>query len=306
MKKYYTPSVMALYLALAVCGCSTHEWKPEDMDSRRRPFIEAELLPGSSLCGFRVSRCTFELHYFEGPKPRATDRTKLILYIPGGPGDIVDRQNPTLNGMDVSAQYVYFDVRGTGYSVIPESNAYDQFLRAKYVVEDIETLRQEIAKKIYNECRYGETPMENNHCKEGITPWDAIYAHSWGTIVAQMYAKTYGKTHVSKLILSAPVSRAHANTEEARRKMIVKNLMDIYEKHSTAGCPWPEVSFQPFIPGAVAKGPDRDIETFCFLTKDELDHIEKELTSLLYDIARDYGSVAFVSRFYNKLIQNDI
>ena len=169
--KYYTASAMALYLALAVYGCSTHEWKTEDMDSRRRPFIEAESSPGSSLCGFRLSQCKFELHYFEGQKPKL-EPPKYILYIPGGPGDIVDRQYPIPDRIRIGEQYVYFDVRGTGYSVIPESNAYDQFLRAKYVVEDIEILRQEIAKKRYNECRYGETRMENN-CKEGTMRWDA-------------------------------------------------------------------------------------------------------------------------------------
>ena len=311
MKKYYTESVMALYLALAVYGCSTHEWKTEDMDSRRRPFIEAELLPGSSLCGFRLSRCKFELHYFEGQKPNE-ERPKYILYIPGGPGDIVDRQRPILDWtIDIGEQYVYFDVRGTGNSVIPESNAYDQFLRAKYVVEDIETLRQEIAKKHYNECRYGESPMENNHCKEGKTAWDAIYAHSWGTIVAQMYAAKYGKKHVKKLILSAPVSRAHVDTEEARRTITVKNLMDIYEKHRTKGCPWPqdlsgknEKKEPSNIIGAAKPGDDPAIETFCFLTKDELKHIKNELTSLLNKIAQDYGSIAFVDRFYNQLLND--
>jgi pimeloyl-ACP methyl ester carboxylesterase len=303
MKKYYTASVMALYLALAGYGCSTHQWKPEDMDSRRRPFVEAELLPGYSLCGFR-SQCNFELHYFEGQKPtKVTPQTKYILYIPGGPGDIVDRQYPIPDRIRINEQYVYFDVRGTGYSVIPESNDYDQFLRAKYVVEDIEILRQEIAKKRYDECRYGETPLENNNCKDIKTAWDAIYAHSWGTIVAQMYAQKYGKTHVDKLILSAPVSRAHMDTEEARRTMIVKNLMDIYQTYSSVGCPWRE-NLSASIAEKMIKG-DPAIETFCFLTKDELDLIGNELTSLLYNIARYYGSHAFVNRFYNKLIKDD-
>ena len=310
MKKYCIASVTALYLAFAGYGCSTYEWKSEDMDSRRKPFVETELMPGSPLCGFRLSRCKFELHYFEGQKPEVADRTKYILYIPGGPGDIVDRKNPTLHGM-VLGQSVFFDVRGTGYSVIPESNAYDQFLRAKHVVEDIETLRQEMAKKIRNECADGETPMENS-CKEGKRPWDAIYAHSWGTIVAQMYAAKYGKKHVTRLILSAPVSRAQANTEEARRTMIVKNLMDIYQKHSTLGCPWPEgltgknkKKGRSTIVNAAGQGSDPAIETFCFLTKDELHHIKNELTSLLNDIEGGYGSIAFVSRFYNKLIKDD-
>ena len=59
-----------------------------------------------------------------------------------------------LDIFDLSAKYIYFDVRGTGYSLIPQRNEYDEFLRAKYVVEDIEALRR----KIFNECAEGNFP----------------------------------------------------------------------------------------------------------------------------------------------------
>ena len=212
MTKHLFNFCFAVYMSVLIYGCTTHKWQPRDMNSRVGPSVEADLKPGSPFCGFRV-QCKFDLHYFFGRDYDADDpERKNVLYISGGPGDIVDRANASLDSMRMGANFFYFDVRGTGFSIIPESNDYDQFLRAKYVVEDIETLRQVMAKKIHNECADGETPMENN-CKEGTTPWDAIYAHSWGTIVAQMYAATYGKKHVTKLILSAPVSRAHGNTE---------------------------------------------------------------------------------------------
>ena len=54
-----------------------------------------------------------------------------ILFISGGPGEIVDRETPIFKFLDQHkiANVVYFDVRGTGFSMIPESNDYDQFLR---------------------------------------------------------------------------------------------------------------------------------------------------------------------------------
>ena len=85
MSDYCRPFITALYLSLAAYGCSTHEWKPEDMDSRKKTFVEAELQPGSPGCGFRI-RCKFELHYFEGQQTRSAHRDKYVLYIPGGPG----------------------------------------------------------------------------------------------------------------------------------------------------------------------------------------------------------------------------
>ena len=310
MRGYLKLFNIVLFLSFAAVGCSTRErkldeaqqnaWSHAEMSSRRSSYIEAELKPGSPFCGLGFALCTFDLHYFEGP-PAAIkgDTTKYILYIPGGPGDIVDRSKPMLDIFDLGAKYIYFDVRGTGYSLIPQPNEYDEFLRAKYVVEDIEALRR----KIFNECAEGEVPVEHGCEKKTATPWDAIYAHSWGTIVAQMYAAKYGKKHVTKLILSAPVSRASADTD--RRTMLVKNLLDIYKKHSNTGCPWDDVAtdvsatkdMQDF------RKSDRTVETFCFLGEQELSYIEKELRALLNHLERDYGSIAFVGRFYEKLIK---
>jgi pimeloyl-ACP methyl ester carboxylesterase len=314
MKGYHISLSIGLVLAFAVLGCSPIDWKPNDltpnrwsdkeMSSRRGSFMEADLKPGSPFCGLGFARCTFDLYYFEGPPVIKKDTTKYILYIPGGPGDIVDRSKPMLDIFDLGARYIYFDVRGTGYSLIPESNEYDEFLRARYVVEDIEALRR----KIFNECAAGEVPIEHSCEMKTPRPWDAIYAHSWGTIVAQMYAAKYGKKHVTKLILSAPVSRAYADTGADRQTMIVKNLLDIYKKHSNIGCPWdddPSPDLEAFLDGGTMGRPsERSLETFCFLGEQELSYIEKELRALLNHLERDYGSVAFVGRFYDKLIKD--
>ena len=103
----------------------------------------------------------------------------------------------------VAANVVYFDVRGTGFSVIPESNDYDQFLRADYVVEDIETLR----KRLTGECATWDVPDWKLQRRE-LLPWDAIYAHSWGTIVAQKYAAKYPNMVRKLILVGASVARS--------------------------------------------------------------------------------------------------
>ena len=112
----------------------------------------------------------------------------------------------------------------------------------------------------------GRHPIETG-CEEKRKPWDAVYAHSWGTIVAQMYAKTYPQS-VNALILSAPVSRASEDTGAARRTMIVDNLLDIYRKHrSTDECSWPSdeklYRKRDFRRGGTIRHPLT--ENFCFL-----------------------------------------
>jgi pimeloyl-ACP methyl ester carboxylesterase len=303
MGRYFKSLNTVLFLSFAAFGCSTFERKPDEaqpnvwsrteMSSRRGSFFEADLQPGSPFCGFGLARCSFELYYFDGPRFHDRFRIRNVLYIPGGPGDVVDRENPPLDIFGISQKNVYFDVRGTGYSAIHESNAYDQFLRARNVVEDIEALR----KKYFNECSKKEDPMETK-CEQKRKPWDAIYAHSWGTIVAQMYAKMYPES-VNALILSAPVSRVSGNTGAARRMMIVNNLLDIYGKHSTPVCSWPSDIPTTTDPSALSW-----TENFCFLKQTDLTDIKNRLESLLSDIEREYGSTAFVGSFYDKLIKD--
>jgi pimeloyl-ACP methyl ester carboxylesterase len=290
MRNHFKMLSTVSVLALAFVGCST--WTRTEMSSRRGYFFQTDLQAGSGSCVF-LGRCSFELYYFDGPPDYNQFRNKRVLYIPGGPGDVVERENPSLNGLNTRSKYVYFDVRGTGYSLIPESNVYDRFLRAKNVVEDIEALR----KKYFNECSTGESPTDTG-CEQGPKPWDAIYAHSWGTVVAQMYAKKYPQ-NLKALILSAPVARAVTigDTGAARRQMIVDNLVDVYRKHRKSPCTWPAID-----PSS------QDLqwtENFCFLTETELTDIGNRLASLLSLIEHDYGSTDFVRSFWDKLIKED-
>jgi pimeloyl-ACP methyl ester carboxylesterase len=289
-----------------------HEWQPTDMNSRMGNKIEADLNPHSWFCGF-VTQCEFDLHYFfgnnyDGPRAdrksnsgRKTDpKRKWILFIPGGPGEIVDRQDHYLDFLSRFHNVVYFDVRGTGFSVIPGQNNYDQFLRSEYVVEDIEALR----KTLVNGCSAWERSRVID-CEPGVKAWDAIYAHSWGTIVAQKYAARY-RDKVKKLILSAPVSRGHRNTAQARRKMIVDNLLDIFERHRTTKCYWgPEDDavinmLLPVVPGTNWS----PVENFCFLGDEQKNLIRDSFFTLLNGIEGEYGSVKLVGAFYSQFISD--
>lgn len=255
------------------------------MNSRIGGVVEAELKGTSPICGL-LPICRFDLHYFLGSGfDISNPKRKNVLFIPGGPGEIVLRERQSLYALRFEENVVYFDVRGTGFSTIPLSNTYDQFLRAEYVVEDIETLRKRVLDN--------DDPAINK-------PWDAIYAHSWGTIVAHQYASRYPKM-AKRLILSAPVARAHGDTESARREMIINSLIDIYRRHRTANCPWKatDVIVQEFqAPGPIF----RQLDNFCFLREEQLMLIKRNLSTLLNRIETDYGSTAFLQTFYRDLL----
>lgn len=146
----------------------------------------------------------FRLHY-SFPKPNERKDGKNILFIPGGPGTIPILDQSAINKLEIlekiDCNVAYFHVRGSGLSKINPSNQYDRFLRADYVVKDIEKLRLELK----------------------LPAWDAIWGESHGTLIAQKYAHKYGTDRVKKLILVGPPSRAD-ETHDPRRKMMVSNL----------------------------------------------------------------------------------
>ena len=83
--------------------------------------------------------------------------------------------------------------------------------------------------------------------------------------------------------------------------MIVANLIDIYRtyrKPKNDQCSWP-----PDEKIDISMGQKRHplTENFCFLTEDKLTLIETRLKRLLNAVEREYGSTAFVGRFYDKL-----
>jgi pimeloyl-ACP methyl ester carboxylesterase len=108
-----------------------------------RKLEKLKLLPDKPSCG--ETECTFDLYYFagEGFDTRDSNR-KNILYVPGGPGEIADRQRRELDFLEQKHNVIYFDVRGTGLSLIPEPNRYDRFLRARTITSDIEELRRKV------------------------------------------------------------------------------------------------------------------------------------------------------------------
>src|SRR4030095_6762503 len=85
--------------------------------------------------------CKFSLYYsFIKPADPNNQNPKNILFIPGGPGNIVDvRDVDPGSGEPVNAvelletighKVAYRHVRGSGFSKIPQLNKFDRFLRA--------------------------------------------------------------------------------------------------------------------------------------------------------------------------------
>ena len=81
--------------------------------------------------------------FYSFPEPKRKDG-KNILFIPGGPGTIPVLDQSVINKLEIlekiGCDVAYFHVRGSGLSRIDPSNKYDRFLRADYVVKDIEKL----------------------------------------------------------------------------------------------------------------------------------------------------------------------
>jgi pimeloyl-ACP methyl ester carboxylesterase len=282
-----------------------YQWQPIEMNSPwiNRMIEDADLLPGTITCG--EEQCKFRLHYFFGANYKPA--RKSILYISGGPGDIVDPRNRPLSGLERDYNIVYFDVRGAGLSAIPNSNKYDKYLRAKYVVADAERIRKALE----------------------IDTWAGIYAYSWGTIVAQLYAEESEKMSqknqisngdrsggklVEKLILSAPVARGHKDTEVDRRVMIRANLEDIYREYSSPPRQCSSVFERSFdrivkraaegtIPPESEKTYPDGTDEFCFLSKQTIRNIGNKLSEVLKNLDLEYHSLGFVLGDYQDLIK---
>jgi len=159
--------------------------------------------------------CEFSLHYsFIRPSSPKNPNPKNIIFIPGGPGAISELEDVSVNALELleadGHNVAYLHVRGSGLSQIPEANKFDRFLRADYVVEDIERLR---VKLLGNDI-----------------PWDAIWGESHGAVIAQRYAYKYGTAGVKKLVLVAPPSRS-LESHTHRRNLMISNLEAIIRNH---------------------------------------------------------------------------
>ena len=208
--------------------------------------------------------------FYSFPERNGRRKGMNILFIPGGPGTIptLDQSDPRnrLEILEGEHNVAYFHVRGSGLSRVDPSNRYDRFLRADYVVEDIEKLRVKL--------------LGNN------TPWDAIWGESHGALIAQKYAYKYGARSdlvsgsngkqrigkVKKLILVGPPSRAD-ETHDARRKMMVANLKEILKHY----------------------------DEFKFLTSQMIEAIIYKLETTLKKLEEKYGSINFVIENYENL-----
>jgi pimeloyl-ACP methyl ester carboxylesterase len=257
--------------------------------------------PENALCKGESSKCTFQLTYFLGDGFDLARKQRLnILFIPGGPGAIVDTGNRAVVLQELERRHnvVYFHPRGMGRSVIDGGKEYDRFLRADYVVEDIERLRQEVLK---------------------TRPWDAIYAHSWGTVVAQRYAARFGRPKgappkVMSLVLSGPVDRHRADTQGARSRMIVENLkmiFDYYRSPAAAHCQCESSTFlrtlvTDFSTPQISPRDNRlePTDNFCFMKSDVADNVLKRLEKVISEIDENYGSADLIVDNFDRLEQD--
>lgn len=147
----------------------------------------------------------FSLYYFSKDLTASSDdgACRTILFMAGGPGEIAvpgQANFGDLNGYRV----VYFHLRGSGFSQVPMHNSFDQYLRTRYAVEDIEAIRNDL----------------------GIKKWRGVIGHSYGAVLAQQYAAKYPKK-VSKLVLSAPFSRHNSTPDNPNTE--IESLKRIYK-----------------------------------------------------------------------------
>ena len=128
----------------------------------------------------------FSLYYFIKDQTFDNKVKPTILFAAGGPGQMI--LPDTTNFVDMFGyRVVYFHLRGTGFSQVPDGVDADQFLRTRYVVKDMEKIRQDL----------------------GLRRWDAVIGHSYGCVVAQDYARQY-PDNVRKIVLSAPMAPMRA------------------------------------------------------------------------------------------------
>jgi pimeloyl-ACP methyl ester carboxylesterase len=145
---------------------------------------------------------TFQQFYFMANEHDPAKPT--VLYVPGS-GAVIHPAGGPLNFLASTTNVVYFHVRGSGLSQIPASNEFDRYLRLRYVLRDLEAIRKEL----------------------GIERWDAIFAQSAGTMVAQRYAAAHPE-HVAKIALTGAPSKHESDSVIRPQKHgeIVRNVIN--------------------------------------------------------------------------------
>lgn len=238
-------------------------------------------------CGDHQS---FDLYYFKGKNfDLANNTRKTILYITGGPGRIP--QPHELLFLEFHHNVVYFHPRGVGLSRIPGSNSCDVFLSAEFVVGDIERLRTKIL---------GTTRK-----------WDAIYALSYGTVIAQQYAWKH-PDNVKRLILESPVAR-HKDTRQAGMKIALDNLERVYNLFSSSDSTPCDCTVRTLKAKIEFNGDPEDWiergDNFCFLRNQSsgesheqpISMIRSRLEAIYTSLENQYGALGFVTEQYDDL-----
>ena len=170
----------------------------------------------------RLAACEFQLTYFLGDGFDLAKKQRLnILYIPGGPGAIVDPSNRSaaLRLLERKHNVVYFHPRGAAQSAIDGDKEYDRFLRADYVVEDIEKLRQASS----------QVPSVGCHLRAQLGHGDRAALR--GQVRQPEGSGTEGEEPDSIRAGGPASSRTHA----ARTQMTVDNLRKIFAYYRSQG-----------------------------------------------------------------------
>lgn len=316
MRRLLRAWLSAVILLAGVAGAAeksaNYQWTEAQMNPRGkstggrllRKIPDVRLLPEDQsfpkLFDCHEEKCKFDLFYFRGQGFNlANPKRKNILFIAGGPGQVVNNQRQDsrmLGYLEAKHNVIYFDLRGGGRSMIEADNKFDLFLRAEYVADDIERIRKAVLKN---------------------KPWDAIYTHSWGSVPGQLYAARFGPAKVKSLVLSAPVVRDR-DTSGARTTMTVENLERIYTIYrSEAGQPCSCQDKTLPVKAITMFGNSTDTikdvrlvvgppgtNNFCFMSDDEAHKLARKLTGVIDAVEERYGSVDFVTDHYDELQKN--
>jgi pimeloyl-ACP methyl ester carboxylesterase len=243
----------------------------------------------------RKVKCKFSLYYsFIKPSNTNSQTHKNVLFIPGGPGtifaleDLDPAKHGNVNALELleadGHNVAYLHVRGSGLSKIPRSNKFDRFLRADYVVKDIERLRLHLLGK--------------------DTPWDAIWGESHGSLIAQRYAYKYGTAGVKKLVLLAPPSRS-LESQRYRRDMMVSNLEAIIKSYRGNASKNKKALEGPQGENPNVPNQDEPSKDLSFVTDQHIREIKSRFRQTLKELDHLYASMSFVMENYADLKKRD-
>jgi pimeloyl-ACP methyl ester carboxylesterase len=245
-----------------------------------RQYLDSESRAGESFYLFyftHVPKASGE--HAEGADPDAF-RDKTILFVSGGPGENVgfDEKTDIRRFLDLPGyRVVYFHLRGSGFSQVPDSNVYDKYIRTEHAARDIELIRKRVLGS-------DETGRPRK--------WAAVVGYSYGTVLAQEYADSH-EDSVAKLILAGPMSRHSikspsdsAGKESMRTEMRKINLHTLEKIYSA------EV-LKEFL--TIVGGADPSV-----LTESLLDDVGKIVSA----VEKEFGSLPLFIDSYDELKKN--